>query len=293
MIVVSMNGGLANQMFQYSFYLHLKNVGLNVLLDQSNFQPRESMTCETTRIQDVFDNAKFEVMPEGNFPLAYWKRRWDFLRAIAWIWGDKYIKEPSFAYNKQIHKKATSNCIFIGSWQCEKYFKDIESEVRKSFSFRPFKDKKNIQFSIKMKSENSVALHIRKGKDYTTEFLFQNTCTVEYYSKAIAYIKDHVENPVFYIFTDNPSWVSHNIKNLDYTLVDWNPTKGIDNYLDMQLMSYAKHNIISNSTYSWWAAWLNENPNKIVVAPASWFNPEMKLKMYRDNCIVCDNWIKL
>lgn len=293
MIVVSMSGGLANQMFQYAFYLHLKDKGLNVMLDQSNFTPRESMTCETTRVQDVFNNTKFELMPAGMFPLTYWKRRWRFLRSLAWIWGDKYIPEPTFAYHPEIFKKASKNCIFYGSWQCEKYFKNIESEVRKQFTFRPFEDERNKELALKMSKENSIALHIRKGKDYTTEFLLQNTCPLEYYLNAIEYIKKHVDKPIFYIFTDNPTWVSEHLKNINYTLIDWNPIKGLNNYLDMQLMSCAKHNIISNSTYSWWGAWLNKNVEKIVVAPKFWFNPKMKLRMYSGNEIVCEDWIKL
>lgn len=293
MIVVSINGGLANQMFQYAFSLYLKNKGLDVFLDQINFKPRACMTCETTKLQDVFMNVDIRNMPIGKFPLVWWKRRWNFLRKIAIIWGDKYIDEPSFKYYPNIYKKASKNCIFKGSWQCAKYFEDISDIVRNDFEFKPFTDIRNIKLEMKMQQENSIAIHVRKGKDYTTEFLLQNTCDLNYFRRAIQYIKLHVKSPVFYVFTDNPEWVKENLTMISYILVDWNPVSGKNNYLDMQLMSCAKHNIISNSTYSWWGAWLNRNKDKIVIGPSDWFNPQMKLKMYDGNQIIPDNWIKI
>ncbi|MDO4975094.1 MAG: alpha-1,2-fucosyltransferase, partial [Alphaproteobacteria bacterium] len=77
----------------------------------------------------------------------------------------------------------------------------------------------------------------------------------------------------------------------EYTLINWNPTNGWGNHFDMQLMSNAKHNIIANSTYSWWGAWLNQNPGKIVIGPLYWFNP--KCKLANINHIIPHTWIKL
>lgn len=138
-----------------------------------------------------------------------------------------------------------------------------------------------------MLSENSVAIHVRKGADYQSKQNRKNTCTIDYYRLAIDYIRMHVQNPVFYVFTDNKDWVIENFTDLDYTLCDWNPTSGKQNYLDMQLMSCAKHNVIANSTYSWWGAWLNENSDKIVIAPKRWFN-----KIVTPD-ILPEQWIKI
>jgi hypothetical protein len=104
-------------------------------------------------------------------------------------------------------------------------------------------------------------------------------------------MKESVVDPVFYVFTDNQDWVKENIKDIEYTLVDWNPTSNKRNFRDMQLMSCAKHNIIANSTYSWWGAWLNRNPDKIVIAPEPWFNPEVKF--YKHNKVASDLWVKI
>ena len=145
-----------------------------------------------------------------------------------------------------------------------------------------------------MQNENSIAIHIRKGKDYLDGTPYKNTCSIDYYINAINYIKSQISDPIFYVFTDNPTWVENNLKrHINYSLIDWNPAIGYGNHYDMQLMSYAKHNIIANSTYSWWGAWLNANSNKIVIGPKEWFNPNIKEFYYKDLQILPDQWIKL
>ena len=121
---------------------------------------------------------------------------------------------------------------------------------------------------------------------------YQNTCPVEYYQKAIAKIKELVDHPIFFVFTDNPQWVKDNFKGIDYRLVEDNPADGWGSHFDMQLMSLCKHNIISNSTYSWWGAFLNGNNNKIVVSPEVWFNPD-SCEEYTSDKLLCKNWIAL
>ncbi len=119
----------------------------------------------------------------------------------------------------------------------------------------------------------------------------KNLCGADYYMAAIDYIKAHVDHPVFYVFTDNPSWLKDNMPAFDYTLVDWNEVSGKRSFRDMQLMSCAKHNIIGNSTYSWWGAWLNPHPDKIVIAPDRFFNVTNDFFAKQD--IVCEDWKRL
>lgn len=114
----------------------------------------------------------------------------------------------------------------------------------------------------KMQSCESVAIHVRKGKDYAQRIWYQNTCPIEYYQKAIRLISEKVNNPKLYVFTDNPEWVKEHFKDFHYTLVEGNPASGWGSHFDMQLMSVCKHNVISNSTYSWWSAFLNEHNGK-------------------------------
>ena len=142
-----------------------------------------------------------------------------------------------------------------------------------------------------MEACHSVSIHLRKGDGYGTWNIFSNTCEKDYYDKAIAYIKQKVVDPKFFVFTDRPDLVKDYLDLDNYTLVNWNPTTGLQNYLDMQLMSCAKHNIIANSTYSWWGAWLNKNPNKITIAPKYWFSPQSQFADI--NHIIPENWVKM
>ena len=149
----------------------------------------------------------------------------------------------------------------------------MAAEVRDSFVFKPFQDIRNIEIALEMSNCNSVAIHVRKGADYNSS-INSGVCDLAYYKKGIELISEKIVNPVFYIFSDNPMWVKENFSFIEYKYIDWNPTTGFGNHLDMQLMSNAKHNIIANSTYSWWGAWLNPNKDKIVMAPFIWFNKD-------------------
>lgn len=293
MISVCVQAGLANQMFCYAFARGLKHKGLDVYIDQHSFKPRKEWAFEFVRLQDAFPNIEIKPTPKGKFKYSVgngWKFR--IMRKLSNIFGkEKYVIEPAFTYIPNMENYATDNCNYVGLWQTEKYFEDSKDDVRKQFSFLPFDELKNIELAKKMQNENSVAIHFRKGSDYMKFDLYQGICPPEYYLKAIQYIKEYVDAPVFYVFTDNPRWVRDNIHGVKYTMVDWNPTSGKRNFRDMQLMSCAKHNIISNSTYSWWGAWLNKNPDKIVIAPEPWFNPESIY--YKDNKIVPDSWVKM
>ena len=299
MIAVNVNAGLANQMFHYAFGRGLINKGYDVFFDQINFRYRKEWIFENIRLQDAFPNIEIKEMPKGKFKwicIHETNKVSKGLRLIMinfhnLIGDEKYIFETDYGYISDIEGKITKNCILKGFWQSEKYFAHCKDDIRKQFSFLPFDEKKNIAIMNKMEKENSVAIHLRKGADYLqSELMGKGLCGVEYYIKAIEYIKQNVDNPVFYVFTDNPEWVK-NLPKFDYILVDWNEVAGKKNFRDMQLMSCAKHNIIANSTYSWWGAWLNPNPNKIVIGPTKFFNPINKF--FSSSDIMCEDWVRI
>ena len=300
MIAVNVNAGLANQMFHYAFGRGLINKGYDVFFDQINFRYRKEWIFENIRLQDAFPNIEIKEMPKGKFKLICIHETNKVSKGLRLIMinfhnliGDeKYIFETDYGYISDIEGKITKNCILKGFWQSEKYFAHCKDDIRKQFSFLPFDEKKNIAIMNKMEKENSVAIHLRKGADYLqSELMGKGLCGVEYYLKAIEYIKQNVDNPVFYVFTDNPEWVKNNLPKFDYILVDWNEVAGKKNFRDMQLMSCAKHNIIANSTYSWWGAWLNPNPNKIVIGPTKFFNPINKF--FSSSDIMCEDWVRI
>ena len=300
MIAVNVNAGLANQMFHYAFGRGLINKGYDVFFDQINFRYRKEWIFENIRLQDAFPNIEIKEMPKGKFKwicIHETNKVSKGLRLIMinfhnLIGDEKYIFETDYGYISDIEGKITKNCILKGFWQSEKYFAHCKDDIRKQFSFLPFDEKKNIAIMNKMEKENSVAIHLRKGADYLqSELMGKGLCGVEYYIKAIEYIKQNVDNPVFYVFTDNPEWVKNNLPKFDYILVDWNEVAGKKNFRDMQLMSCAKHNIIANSTYSWWGVWLNPNPNKIVIGPTKFFNPINKFFFFF--FIMCEDWVRI
>lgn len=289
MVVIFSGAGLANKMFHYALYKALETKDFDVYLNVKSYVISK-WSHESVQLKDVFDNIKFKESTK--FKRAAKITLFDKIYIhLSSLFGGHYYIYYGFKFNNNIFNFKAKNCCLIGNWQSEKYFENIKDKIRADFRFRDFSDDRNIKISHKMKQENSVAIHIRKGIDYKTNIIFKNTCPIDYYQRAISYIKAHVENPIFYIFTDNKEWVKEHFTNFDYILCDWNPTNGKQNYLDMQLMSCAKHNIIANSTYSWWGAWLNMNPNKIVIAPALWFNPINKL--YSQVEIVPQDWITL
>lgn len=152
----------------------------------------------------------------------------------------------------------------------------VRKEIKESFCFPSIEDEKNKKVLASIMSENSVAIHARRG-----DMLQSNGYCYKYgyFRRATKYIKKNVDNPVFYFFCDTGSikWCkeNQNIFGLDMSVdkvkfVDWNT--GMDYYRDMQLMSYCKHNIITNSSFGWWGAWMNDNPNKITISPNVWNN---------------------
>lgn len=289
MVVVYSCAGLANKMFHYAFYKALELKGEDVYLDVDSYIV-DRWNFENIFLTDVFDNVHYRKSTK--FKRAARRTLFDKVYThLSSFFGGAYYINWGFKYDKNVFSKSNDSYCLVGNWQSEQYFIDIKDEIYSAFQFKPFLDERNREISRKMANENSVAIHVRKGLSYQQEVIFDGTCPIEYYQRAILYMKEHVKNPVFYVFTDNKEWVLKHFTDFDYTLCDWNPTSGKLNYLDMQLMSSAKHNIIANSTYSWWGAWLNKNSQKIVIAPALWFNPINKL--YSQVEIVPKDWIAI
>ena len=228
MIVVYSNAGLANRMFHYALYKALEVKGIDVYFDEKSYVPEWSF--ETTTLMDVFPNIQYRESLQ--FKRASKKTFLDkIVIHCSNLFGGRYYVNYRFKYDDKLFTKVETNqdlCL-ICLWQSEKYFMDVRQEIQKCFQYRSFVDDKNVKTAQQMLSENSVAIHVRKGADYQQNRIWKNTCTIDYYRLAIDYIRMHVQNPVFYVFTDNKDWVIENFTDLDYTLCDWNPTSGKQN----------------------------------------------------------------
>lgn len=253
---VLVNGGLGNQMFQYAFYLSLKAKGLECCLDNSLFDyAKMHQGYELESVFGISETTCRQSPLHGFIVRVLYKYKPQRI-----VFCDKPYMYCQDAY--------TSNArYYSGCWIHPSYFAGIEDYVREAFQFKNVSEK-NLDFLKDLATVNTVSLHIRRG-DYLKNPIY-GVCDENFHSSAINWINERVESPIFIVFSDDVEWCNEYLKqfNINYRMVDWN--KGWDSYQDMFLMSQCKHNIIANSTFSWWGAWLNTNKNKIVVAPNRW-----------------------
>lgn len=285
--IINMACGLANRMFQYSYYLFLKRSRYNTYIDyyQTATLAHEDVAWERIFPQATYESAdpkKVERLGGGSSLFCKIRRKLPGLHKTI---------EANGAYDVPIPPKDKSRYI-LGVFQNAEMVETVKDEVLKAFVFSTIEGEQNHHIAEEIKQCESVAIHVRKGKDYQQRIWYQNTCPVEYYEKAVEYLNKVLENPRFYVFTDNPSWVKENFTTFDFQLVEGNPGAGWGSHFDMQLMSMCKHNIISNSTYAWWGAYLNKNPEKRVIIPNIWFNPD-SCEEYMSNRLSLKNWIPL
>ncbi len=288
-IIVNMACGLANRMFQYSYYLFLKHKGYHVKID---FYHSAKLAHEKVAWNDIFPEAKidqassWDVLKLGGGSDFLSKIRRKYLPFLSGV-----VSMPT-AFDANLPVSDKKSQYIIGVFQNAKMMETIANDVKRCFTFRPFTDERNQNFEKEMANCESVAIHVRKGKDYAQRVWYQGTCPIEYYQRAIRLIFEKVSQPKFYVFTDNPEWVKEHFKDFDYTLIEGNPASGWGSHFDMQLMSICKHNIISNSTYSWWSAFLNAYPEKIVIGPKIWFNPE-SCEEFTSERTLCEKWLAI
>lgn len=286
MVAVELIGGLGNQMFQYAAAkaLALKR-NEKLLLDNRLFA--------TYNLHDYALN-HFELRPtfleEGKIifePIPITEK----VKAVV---SRKKIftkyEEQGLDYDENLFSPPQRNMYLKGYFQSEKYFMKFEDEIRRDFQITSPLQKNTVEMLKVIESVTSVSLHIRRG-DYINNPKtnnFHGTCSLEYYHRAIEMIKKEIENPVFFIFSDDILWAKENLRTDSIThFIDF--TDAATNYEDIKMMSSCKNNIIANSSFSWWGAWLNENKNKLVIAPEKWFNVD-----YHNTIdIIPESWLKI
>jgi hypothetical protein len=290
--VIYLKGGLGNQLFQYAFGRALQwKLNCVVKFDLSFFDSQSKrLMC-----LDKF-NTNLKVASNDEIQSSL-KLKSTFLEKLIGFLSKKDRKNPlcieknlSFdeVYLSEKHKS-----YFKGYWQSEKYFKDIDEILRKelTITYPPSERNSLAMESIKL-DQNAVSLHIRRGdyisEDKTNEI--HGICGMDYYYNAVSLLKNRIGNFNLYIFSDDIFWVKENFKYpCNKVYIDWNDDN--TNYEDLRLMSLCKHNIIANSSFSWWGAWLNNNPKKIVIAPKRWFADENWNAHSKD--IIPGAWVKI
>lgn len=267
MIYVKVYGGLGNQLYQYA-------LGRALSVTHSTLCKLDLREFETYKLHRYSLN-NFQIseylMEDGehrqiNDPTT---RKWYQPKMKIPL-----IREKSFNYDGDISRRF-SHGYFDGYWQSFRYFEQIRPILLNEISVKFIPSGQNLQWLEEIQSSESVALHVRRG-DYAsnpTTHAIHGLCSHEYYQEAISRIRESLQNPVFFIFSDEPAWVKREFNYLENKrFVDTNSP--LFNYEDLRLMSACKHQIIANSSFSWWAAWLNRSPKKKVFAPKKWFAGE-------------------
>jgi len=267
MIITKIIGGLGNQLFQYAAGKALAVYHKTTLkLDLSGFDEYRLRNFDLTAFNTEYELAKKNEILQHSQSSFFKKIR----NRIASPSQTHYYRERHFHYDKNflLHPY---DAYMKGYWQSEKYFKNIEGIIRKEFSFKENFIKNVIGEGKEITKKQSIAVHIRRG-DYANNgaIRMHGVLGKEYYEAAISIMKKSISNAEFYIFSDSMQWVNENISIPNAISVSGNLTR--THFEDLYLMSQCRHNIIANSSFSWWGAWLNNNPNKIVIAPKKWFN---------------------
>ena len=291
MIVINLMGGLGNQMFQYALGRQLSLLNQTELLLDCNFLNTAGAHIKRDYELDIFPiKARIATAKELKpYQRLQHNRLFRLLRRKApTLLTHHLIAEKTHAFDPEVLTSPDHSWL-TGFWQTENYFIQIEEVIRSDFEFLPPLSELNKTLAEKICSCESLSIHIRRG-DYTQPktLEFHGLCSPEYYYKAVDVISRRTRIEQLFIFSDDPQWVTENLK-FDFPATYISHNTGKNSFEDMRLMSLCKHNIIANSSFSWWGAWLNANKKKIVIAPKTWIaNKQIDTKD-----VVPLNWIKL
>lgn len=273
MIIIRIAGRLGNQMFQYATARSLaEDRGCSFKLDISDCDEDRLSGYALNRLNIIEDLAsEQEIASLRNRKAKNPRKSIHRIMRNLMIKKIKHFRDVNwFAFDKMLFK-ANLPLYIAGGFQSYKYFDRHRNIIVKEFVPKNDLAGKNAQFSTHISSCNSVSLHVRRG-DYVFDektHKKHGVLPLDYYKRAIDIIKSKFDDPVFFVFSDDKEWVKENLKlNCQTVFVDHNaPESGHE---DMRLMSLCKSNIIANSSFSWWGAYLNSNPEKNVIAPENW-----------------------
>ena len=319
MIIVRLYGGLGNQMFQYAagrrlaqkhntilklditdltqaygyhiYGLHFLNIQENLAtpFDILRCYPVEGIKRIARRLvgRRLTEMVVNRLLPDSaqSVKMRYYNYN-PASKEIPKLLFGRIIAQRFFHFAPEV-LEAPDNVYLTGSWLSEKYFQDIAGIIRQEFTVKIPQTGRNKKMAEAILNTDSVSLHVRRG-DYvmTPEYReIYDICNLEYYQQCIRYIADRAKSPHFFVFSDDIQWAKNNLKiPFPTTFVDHNDDR--TNYEDIRLMSHCQHNIIANSSFSWWGAWLNTNPGKIVCAPVKF----VRLWNFDDKDVYPEEW---
>lgn len=306
MIIIRMSGGLERQMFQYALYMKLTAMGREVKFDDINeYRDERTKPIMLSVFNLSYPRATWDeinVFTDGSTKIMDRVRRF-FRGRRANIYKEKGYYDPEILKIQEGY--------LDGSFQSQIYFEDVKEEVREAFRFPALEDmhlSQNIYEATKellnqIENTHAVGIHIRRSDSRPNEELYEGICTSEYYCAAASYIQERCPDATYYIFSNEPKWVKSTRKALiesqvtaqmsreeilavkkKFVMVQTN--NEYTSYLDLLLLSKCRHHVLSNSSFSWWGAWLNDNPDKMTIAPTPWINQSQGEEIYTEGMIL-------
>jgi hypothetical protein len=300
MITVRIHGGLGNQMFCYAFAKAFSlranepfELDPTTLFDPTRWK---YLTPRAYALDIVFDmNPKLSLPSRVaralriKYATRVWRRYYPEFFGKIGVW--KYVAEDGFPFEPEL-LELRGDVYFDGVWQTEKYFKDYSAEIRKDFTFRNKLTGEVGDIADDIRTTKSVCLHVRRG-DNANNPVSQKMhilAPMDYYERAVAKMREKIGDDMkLFVFSDDIPWCRENLRLAkDQFFVD-DKYSGVEARDHLQLMSLCKHFIIPESSFSWWAAWLSSNDDKVVIAPDPWF----KIPSIDTHDLVPEGWIKL
>lgn len=287
MIMVNLKGGLGNQMFQYALGRKLSLVNKDTLMFDTGGLKHAEISGDVSRpfALDAF-NVSGDVAPpalatHARYPYGILSKLLHFVKT-------KLLRQMYIGWVPALLQQR-GNVYLDGYFQSPKYFEDIRETLLQDFTVRGAPSETVVKFRTLMRSMESVSIHVRRG-DYVSNAKVQSaygSCSLQYYQEAMKLIGARVPSPSWFVFSDDISWVKEHLAFPgEVTYVSGH---SISDAEELSLMAACKHNIIANSSFSWWGAWLNQNREKIVIAPDPWF--DTKKDEHKD--LIPDSWIRI
>lgn len=266
MVIVRLRGGLGNQLFQYAAGFALAehhHTGLK--FDLYYYRKHRNRLVELKNFPVNIEEASREEVHSftGSNPvIRFINKRENYLHC------PQVFPQPHFHFVENFFD-LPSHVYISGYWTSEKYFVHLRAELVKRFSSIANETNEDKEWIRRIRDSNSVAVHVRRGDYVNGPYKLFASLPMDYYNRAVEWMRSKITSPSFFVFSDDIPWCQKNLIIGDCQFVDTN--RGLNSYKDLILMQYCKHNIIANSTFSWWGAWLNNNREKEIAAPSKWF----------------------
>jgi hypothetical protein len=285
MRIVKISGGLGNQIFQYVFGQYLSRKYNEKVYYDINWYKNKKLNKRLYNLELLKFDIDIEILQNREYPLKILDTLIYLLRGLLPFnrHGSIKLYESRTSLIGILLSAIFRNSYYPGYWQNYKYYKYISNEIH--FRLKSKKLLINTKIKEKILHTNAVSIGIRRSEENVLKGVV--VCDIEYFKKATYLINKKVDNPIYYIFSDDIEWCKKNIKILnEHHFVEQNKDLPFEN---MELMSLCKHNIISNSSYDWWGAMLNKKNQKIVICPKIWMPKDTEIR--KD--LIPNEWIKI